>query len=112
MKINPLCTRIYPGDPFLSAKVVTWTVVEECAYVLVCELDENRLLAETVLALLTRLIREHVTSLEQKNAEILLKCEKTGAILHHFLPSGQLLFMNHRLVAQYERQLEKTLAAK
>ena len=41
-----------------------------CAYVLVCELDENRLLAETVLALLTRLIRDHVTCLEQKNAEV------------------------------------------
>ena len=35
-----------------------------------CELDENRLLAETVLALLTRLIRDHVTCLEQKNAEV------------------------------------------
>ena len=45
-------------------------MVCRCAYVLVCELDENRLLAETVLALLTRLIREHVTSLEQKNAEV------------------------------------------
>ena len=36
---------------------------------MVCELDENRLLAEIVLAILTRLIRDHVTSLEQKNAE-------------------------------------------
>ena len=40
-----------------------------CAYVMVCELDENRLLAEMVLNIITRLIREYVTSLEQKNAE-------------------------------------------
>ena len=40
-----------------------------CAYVMVCELDENRLLAEMVLTNITRLIREHVTSHEQKNAE-------------------------------------------
>ena len=83
-----------------------------CAYVMVCELDENRLLAEVVLSLLVRLIREHVTSLEQKNAEILLKAEKTAAILHYFLPSGQLLFMNHKLIAQYEKELERTLATK
>ena len=37
---------------------------------LVCELDENRLLAERVLALLMRLIREHVTLMDQKNAEV------------------------------------------
>ena len=95
----------------------------------VCELDENRLLAEMILTIIVRLIREHVTSLEQKNAEvytwkhhththtlslsqILLKAEKTAAILHHFLPNGQLLFMNHKLIAQNERQLERTLAAK
>ena len=40
-----------------------------CAYVMVCELDENRLLAGMVLTNITRLIREHVTSHEQKNAE-------------------------------------------
>ena len=83
-----------------------------CAYVLVCELDENRLLAEMVLATLVRLIQEHVTAMEQKNAEIILKAEKMAAILHHFLPNGQLLFMNHKLTAQCEKQLEKTLAAK
>ncbi|CAI7993822.1 AP-5 complex subunit sigma-1 [Geodia barretti] len=104
--------RLYPGDPFLSAKAVVWSVIEECAYVMICELDENRLLAEIVLAVITRLIRDHVTSLEQKNAEILLKAEKTAAILHHFLPCGQLVFMNHRLIAQNERHLERTLATK
>ena len=37
---------------------------------MVCELDENRLLAETILTIITRLIKEHVTSLEQKKAEV------------------------------------------
>lgn len=36
----------------------------------VCELDENRLQAESILFTLTRLIQEHVTSYEQKNAEV------------------------------------------
>ena len=39
---------------------------------MVCELDENRLLAETVLLLLSRLIREHVTVMEQGNAEVIV----------------------------------------
>lgn len=79
---------------------------------MICELDENRLLAEIVMTTITRLIREHVTTGEQKNAEILLKVDKAAAIVHHFLPCGQLLFMNHKLIAQYERQLERTLATK
>ena len=41
-----------------------------CAYVLICELDENSLQAEAVLPVITRLIVEHVTSHEQKNAEV------------------------------------------
>jgi len=41
-----------------------------CAYVLICEADENRLLAENMLHTITRLMTEYVTSFEQKNAEV------------------------------------------
>ena len=41
-----------------------------CAYVLVCELDENRLQAEYVLSQIIRVVQESVTSHEQKNAEV------------------------------------------
>ena len=37
---------------------------------LICETDENKLLAESVLQNIARLMTEHVTSLEQKNAEV------------------------------------------
>ena len=125
-----------------------------CAYVLVCERDENRIQAESILLALVKLIQEHVTSQEQKNAEvkthhvmlifttqakeikpqtqaihyeraghktvisdlslfqIMLKAEKVTAILHQFLPNGQLLFLNHKVVMQYEKQLERLLAGK
>ena len=83
-----------------------------CAYVLVCELDENRLLAESTLALLVRLVLDHVTSHEQKTAEVMLKAEKMAAILHQFLPNGQLLFLNHKAIAQFEKQLEKLFTGK
>ena len=44
--------------------------------------------------------------------QVTLKAEKMTAILHQFLPNGQLQFMNHKVVAQYEKQLEKILAIK
>lgn len=44
--------------------------LHSCAYVLICESDENRLLAESILNTITRLMSDHVTSLEQKNAEV------------------------------------------
>ena len=53
---------------------------------MVCEQDENRLLAEMVLAVISRLIREHVTSLEQKNAEASLT--HTHSVSHFKLKSN------------------------
>lgn len=41
-----------------------------CAYVMVCELDENRILAEFMLGMIMKFMQEHVTSHEQGNAEV------------------------------------------
>ena len=40
-----------------------------CAYVLVCEPDENYMQAESVLTTISKLVEEQVTSQEQENAE-------------------------------------------
>lgn len=37
---------------------------------LVCELDENYMQAEAILTAITKLVVEHITSHEQKNAEV------------------------------------------
>lgn len=37
---------------------------------LLCELDENWMQAETILSIITKLVVEHITSHEQKNAEV------------------------------------------
>lgn len=97
---------------------------------LVCELDENYMQAEAILSLITKLVIEYVTSYEQKNAEVsyihhgfiislisillqlMLKSEKMSVILNQLLPCGQLLFLNHKLQAQLEKQVEKALALK
>ena len=103
---------------------------------MVCETDENRILAEFMLSTIVKFIQEYVTSHEQGNAEVsnnnnknklphphllpltntvllctwpqlMLKAEKATIILHQFLPNGQLIFMNHKVIAQYKKQLEK-----
>ena len=38
--------------------------------------------------------------------------EKVAAVTHVFLPAGQLLVMNHKVVRQFQRDLEKIFADK
>lgn len=104
--------RLAAGDSFATAKTVLWLARDECAYVLICELDENTMQAEAVLSAITKLVVENITSHEQKNAELMLKSEKIAVILNQFLPCGQIQFLNHKLQAQLERQVEKIMAAK
>ena len=42
----------------------------------------------------------------------MLKGEKVSTILHVLLPNGQLLFMNHKLIKQFERKIENILTTK
>lgn len=42
----------------------------------------------------------------------MLKSEKIAVILNQLLPSGQIQFLNHKLLAQLERQVEKIMTAK
>ena len=68
------------GDPFAAPKAVLWQISDGCAFVLVCDSDENRLLAESTLSLLVRLIHEHITSHEQKHAEVSCKHGGPGQV--------------------------------
>ena len=42
----------------------------------------------------------------------MLKGEWLSAVLHLFLPNGQLVFMNHKLIKQLEKQLDSILSSK
>ena len=86
-------------------------LLPSCAFVMICETDENRIQAENVLNLIIKYVIEHVNiTIDQKVAEIMLKGEKISSILHIFLPNGQILFMNHKLIRQFEKQLEVVLS--
>lgn len=51
-----------------------------CAYVLVCEVDENCMQAEAVLVVISRMVTDHVTSHEQENAEVRHFCTDVDSI--------------------------------
>lgn len=50
--------------------VCVCVILCRCAHVMVCETDENRILAEFMLSTIVKFIQEYVTSHEQGNAEV------------------------------------------
>ncbi|XP_065185651.1 AP-5 complex subunit sigma-1-like [Sycon ciliatum] len=106
--------RVRPGMPFTGddSKVVLWQATAGAGYALVCEEEENRVVAAQVLCLLVQYLQEHVKSAEQPAAEFMLKSDRVMTVLHQFLPNGQLLFLNHRAVRQLEKEMEVLLQGK
>ena len=102
---------LYPSDPFPNQQVVVWKVTNGIAYALICYISENLSLAENVLEVLIRVILEH-SSQDMTAPKVLLEAEKVTGILHVFLPSGTLMFMNHKIVRHLEKDVEAILSAK
>ncbi|XP_070612922.1 AP-5 complex subunit sigma-1 [Erythrolamprus reginae] len=96
--------RLPAGDPFSEDKTVLWLGVQSLAFVLVCDPEENLMLAEGTLRLLGSTLLEHLKLLSA-GSDVLLKADRTEAILEKFLPHGQLLFLNDQFVAGLEREL-------
>ncbi|XP_067656947.1 AP-5 complex subunit sigma-1-like [Haliotis asinina] len=88
-----------------SEQFVTWMGAGYTGFALVCDKTENRLLAESVLRLLIRYLQEHVRVLTQVT-DIGLRTDRVGLVLSRFLPQGTLLFMNNRVVRQFEKELD------
>ncbi|XP_068706487.1 AP-5 complex subunit sigma-1-like isoform X3 [Montipora foliosa] len=84
---------------------------EDSGFALICEKDENRLVAENILNLIIRHLQEYCQIILQPS-EAILKADKVTAIIHHFLPEGQLLFMNNRFLRQVEKDLEQVMNTK
>ncbi|XP_033633229.1 AP-5 complex subunit sigma-1-like [Asterias rubens] len=103
--------RLKGGDPFQGEKITVWLGLGSVGLALICEKNENRLLAEGALKLLARYLQEHVQVLTQP-AELLTKGDRVAVIVHQFLPSGRLLFMNHAVTKQIERDMDNLLRGK
>ncbi|XP_007932867.1 AP-5 complex subunit sigma-1 [Orycteropus afer afer] len=96
--------RLAAGDPFREPRTVVWLGVLSLGFALVLDAHENLLLAESTLRLLTRLLFDHLRLLAP-NASLLLRADRIEAILAHFLPHGQLLFLNDQFVQGLEKEL-------
>lgn len=103
--------RLSPGNPFKEEKVVLWKGLANAGFTLVCEKDENRLIAENVLDHVIRHLQEYCQIILQPS-EAILKVDRVVTIIHQFLPNGQLLFMNTRYLRQMEKELEQVMSFK
>ena len=102
---------LHSNDPFPCQQVVVWRVSSGIGYALICDIAENLSLADYVLEVLIRVILDNISQ-ELTGPKILLEAEKITGILHVFLPSGTLLFMNHKIVRHLEKDVEAILSAK
>lgn len=103
--------RLAAGDPFKTEKIAVWLGAGKTGFILVCETHENRLQVENQLRLLVKNLQEHVKAVRQP-IEVLEKGDRVMAVLHHFLPSGHIIFMNHALIKQTEKELDIALRMK
>ncbi len=86
-------------------KIVVWLAALNCGFSLICDPSENRMLAENVLKLLIKYIQDYCRVLSEPQ-NVLMKPDRVALIQNQFLPDGKLLFMNHRVIRQYEKELE------
>ncbi|XP_063165942.1 AP-5 complex subunit sigma-1 [Candoia aspera] len=100
--------RLPTGDPFSEDKTVLWLGVQCLAFALVCDPDENIMLAESTLRLVVNALLEHLKLLSS-GSNVLLKTDRMEVILGKFLPHGQLLFLNDQFVVGLERELSAHL---
>lgn len=101
--------RLPPGDPFCENKTVLWLGVLSLGFALVCDPQENLMLAENTLRLVVKYLLEHLKLLNQ-GSDVVLKADKTEIILSKFLPHGQLLFLNDQFVQGLEKELGACLS--
>lgn len=93
-----------PGDPFNTQKTVLWMGVLSIGFALICDADENLVLAENTLRMLVRFLVDALKLLSQ-SSDVVLKSDKAEILLNTFLPHGQLLFLNHQFVQALEKEL-------
>ena len=97
--------RLPIGQPFGTEKIVVWLGAGNTGFSLICEKSENRMLAENVLKVIIRFLQEH-TRLLNTPTEARMKSDRIALILSRFLPCGTLIFMNHRVVRQLEKEVD------
>jgi len=113
VSMDPLCGTLSLSKDQLNCKFpcnVIWETCFKCCFMLVIDKNENIALAENILKLIIRYATNIFNMIEEHEKQIRLYPERMTAVLHIFLPSGKLIFMNHRVVKQFEKDLDKILS--
>ncbi|XP_023662605.1 AP-5 complex subunit sigma-1 [Paramormyrops kingsleyae] len=101
--------RLPVGDPFPEEHFLLWLGVHALGFSMVCQADDNLLLAEGTLRSLASHCLESLRLLAP-GSEVLLKSDRIEALLHHLVPHGQLLFINHRFAQSLDKELTACMA--
>jgi len=102
-----LNSRIQPH--FEMDKHVLWCAALNTAFVLILESKENRVLANIILKFLTKYLQDYVQAITNPK-EILQKPDVIINILQCVMPEGQLRFVNHKIMKEIEKDLEKIIS--
>jgi len=99
------------GEFFTEPKTVVWRRVNQVAYTLICEPDENRILASHFLANLPRIFSD----LTKKPAsvaggEFFNRPEEALILINSYLPNGQLLFVTPNFSKHIRREVDNNLS--
>jgi len=114
--------RIVPEDAlsnsqsplFKKSKIVIWKQIVCTAYILICEEDENRLLASQFLNIFTKAIDDHFKKpgVCGYPKEFLSRVEEFLVLMNVFLPNGQLLFISTPFAKYLRKEAESMLFSK
>eukprot|EP00005_Dracoamoeba_jomungandri_P013421 CAMPEP_0174271228 /NCGR_PEP_ID=MMETSP0439-20130205/47168_1 /TAXON_ID=0 /ORGANISM="Stereomyxa ramosa, Strain Chinc5" /LENGTH=149 /DNA_ID=CAMNT_0015361087 /DNA_START=92 /DNA_END=541 /DNA_ORIENTATION=- len=102
------------GDLFQEHKIVVWAQIQHCAFVLICEEDENRLLASNFIRKFAIIVMDHFknTQLAMNPKEVSAKLDEILLLLDNFLPDGQLLFSSPHFTAHLQKEFDEMMAQK
>ncbi|XP_051898444.1 AP-5 complex subunit sigma-1 [Pristis pectinata] len=100
--------RLSAAEIFTEEAIVVWMGVLSLGFALICDTNENLMLAENTLRLLVKYFKEHLKLLIQSN-DVVLKTDRIEAILNTFLPHGQLMFLNCCFIQSLEKELNASM---
>eukprot|EP01098_Paradermamoeba_levis_P015994 TRINITY_DN8406_c0_g4_i1.p1 TRINITY_DN8406_c0_g4~~TRINITY_DN8406_c0_g4_i1.p1 ORF type:complete len:217 (-),score=69.69 TRINITY_DN8406_c0_g4_i1:4-654(-) len=102
-------------DPEEQKKfLVVWKRVNNTSYTMICEEEENAVLAANFLSLFIKVLNEHFkfTPATSNTKEMMMKPEEVLVLLQNYLPSGQLLFINSSFARFLKKEVEFVLMSK
>lgn len=103
--------RLPKDKPLPVEKHVIWQAISNIGFAMVLSSEENKALAENVMNVIVQYILQMFRSADSLE-EMVLNPDKIATVLHVFLPNGQILFMNHRVVKQLEKEINQILNEK